>query len=329
MLLPVRISGLLVRANARLRRGLVIALSLAALLAGGATDAHALRQEARGEPGVVEGQRIDTTFRVERGALVDLQLNAGTIVVTAATGSDIRVRASSENGRVRLRASPTLATLRAISGRGRGGDVEYEIAVPAGVRVLASVGRGDITVRGVRGDVEARTTVGDIELADIQGMVTIETVAGDVEAVRLRGGVRITTMNGDVDLTGVEGDIVIESTSGDMTLSDIRSKVVRAEGVSGDIDFQGALQSDGRYEFTSHSGSVTMMLPPPTGALLTLATYNGSIESQFPITREPTQANLAEKRMQFRLGNGSARITVETFSGDITITRGTRRDRQE
>jgi DUF4097 and DUF4098 domain-containing protein YvlB len=192
-----------------------------------------------------------------------------------------------------------------------------------------TVSMGEITARGVRGDVEARATMGDVELTDIYGMATIETIGGDVVAAGLRGGAQITTMSGEVSIDGAEGDIVIESTSGDVTLTNIRSKVVRTEGVSGDVDFQGALQPDGRYEFSSHSGDIDLTLPPATGALLTLATYHGSIETEFPITRDATSGNLADKRMQFRLGSGSARISVETFGGDITITRGTGRDRQE
>jgi hypothetical protein len=315
-----------------MRRTITIVASLGAvLLAIHPREAGAVPQQDRGRTAsrAVSASSIDTTFRMERGGVVDLSVTFGTITVSGASGSDVRVRASAEDGTVRLRSSPTLASVRASSDRGVARGVRYDVSVPAGVRVVMHTTTGDITVSGVQGDIEVANVHGDIRLTNIAGLAKVETVSGTVTATGLTGGARIEVTSSNVTVTGAEGDISVENTSGRTTLSDIRSRTVRAESVSGAVRFQGAVERSGRYDFSSHSGPIHLTLPPGTGALLSLSTYSGSIGSDFPITLQQGSSDREEKELQFRLGDGSARISAESFSGNITITRGTGRDRQE
>ena len=65
---------------------------------------------------------------------------------------------------------------------------------------------------------------------------------------------------------------------------------------------------------------VALLIPAGTGAQLTVATYTGSIDSDFPITLKPGEHGIgATKRFTFDIGKGDARISAESFSGDITI----------
>ena len=312
--------------RATLAAATIVAVLLAApvLTADAAMPHQDNRSRARG--GAADRQSIDTTFRMDKGGVVDLATNSGDIIVTGTTGTEVRVRATSSDGRVRLRASATLATLRATPDHG---DVRYEVSVPAGVRVLMHTNSGNLTASGVKGDIEAVNLSGDIRLTDISGLAKVETVSGDVVGSRLLGGARIETTSGDVTLTSGDGEIVVDNTSGTIVLADVRSDAVRAESVSGDVRFQGTIATTGQYEFSSHSGNIRLTLPPSAGALLTLSTYSGSINSDFPITLQQSSSGSEEKQLQFRLGSGSARIVAESFSGNIIITRGTARDRQE
>ena len=313
-------------------RGMIVVLSAAAMLVSAPmrdADAAAYQDRGRAGRGLLEGQSIDTTFRMDKGGVIDLQVNFGNITVTGATGSDVRVRATTDQGRVRLRASSTLATLRATGERGPAGGVRYEVSVPAGIRVLMRATSGNLTATGVKGDVEAENVHGDIRLTDISGLTRIESVSGDIVASRLTGDIHIDAMSGRVEVTGADGEITVDNTSGPTTLTDIRSSAVRIESVSGQVRYQGTIERTGRYDFESHSGNITLTLPPSAGALLELSTYTGSLDTDFPITLQRTASGREEKQLQFRLGTGDARISAESFSGNITITRGTARDRQE
>ena len=287
-------------------------------------------QGNRGRVAENAGQSIDTTFRMDKGGVVDLSVTFGDIIVTGSSDNNVRLRATGGSGRVRLRASATLATLRASSERHGGDDARFEVSVPAGVRVVMHNMQGTLTAKGLKGDVEAVNITGDIHVSDIAGLAKVETVSGDIVATGLSGGARIETASGDVSVTDADGELLIDNTSGTTILTGVRSNAIRAESVSGNVRFQGSIDPAGRYDFASHSGNIRLALPAGTGALLTLSTYTGSIDSEFPITlqQSPSGRN-TDKELQFRLGSGSARLTAESFSGNIIITRGTGRDRQE
>jgi DUF4097 and DUF4098 domain-containing protein YvlB len=98
---------------------------------------------------------------------------------------------------------------------------------------------------------------------------------------------------------------------------------LRAETVSGDVRYDGTFARDGRYDLSSHSGEIRLALPANVGAALSLRTYSGSIDTDFPLTLQPNGSGAARpgRRLEFTLGGGGARVTAESFSGDITIAR--------
>lgn len=272
--------------------------------------------------------RLDTTIAFGRTGIVDLSLVSGDIVVTGWTRDQARIVASSERGRIRSDLGSSRLTLEVESDRGRMGNTKIEVTVPAGVRVITRTMSGDISVKGVKGAVEARTTSGDIEVDDATDRVIIESVSGDVRGSRLTGEVRGESVSGTLELDGVTGDVRIETTSGDLSLVRVTSRNVYATTVSGEVQYSGSIDANGRYEFHSHSGNIRLDVPEGAGVRFGVETYSGSIESAFPITLQPGQGiGRRPRRMEFTLGNGSARVTAETFSGDITIERATRSDR--
>jgi DUF4097 and DUF4098 domain-containing protein YvlB len=103
---------------------------------------------------------------------------------------------------------------------------------------------------------------------------------------------------------------------------------VRTNSTSGDLTFAGAIVSAGRYEFTTHSGELRLELPSNVGAQLSLSTFSGEIDSAFPITLKAGEHGIGAdqaKKLNFTLGQGSARIIAETFSGDVTLSSTGRR----
>jgi DUF4097 and DUF4098 domain-containing protein YvlB len=259
--------------------------------------------------------RIDTTFAFDKRGTVTLALSSGEIVVTAWNRDQVRVRARSERSVVRMDA--TTARLSLDLSRPRGGDSRFEVTVPIGVRVSARATNGDISITGTKGGVEANTQSGDLTVEDVGEMVDLGSLSGDITARSLTGNVDIRAVSGDVSLQSVRGDVEATSVSGDLDLTDVMAKYVRAKSTSGDVSFDGAIDPAGRYEIGSHSGSVYLTIPQTTGALLTVSTYTGTIDSDFPITLKPGEHGT--RRFTFEIGKGDARIGAESFSGDITI----------
>jgi DUF4097 and DUF4098 domain-containing protein YvlB len=272
--------------------------------------------------------RVDTTFAFSRTGVVDLTQISGDIVVTAWDRAEARVRAYSERGRVQSSLSSSRLTLQIESVRGRVGDSRFEISVPVGVRVIAKSRSGDVSVRGTKGPVTAESTSGDVQVTDATDRIVIESVSGDVRASQLNGEVRATSVSGTIEIHEVTGDIRAETTSGDVSLLGATSKMVVANTVSGEIEYEGNIDASGRYEFHAHSGDIRLEIPEATSAQFNVETFSGSLDTEFQLTLQPGQrTNGRPRRYEFTIGGGSARVTAESFSGDIVLVRRVRSGR--
>jgi len=177
-------------------------------------------------------------------------------------------------------------------------------------------------VRGTHGQVEVRAQNGDIDVDDVTSRLDINSFSGDFVGSNVSADVQVGTISGSVRLTDVRGSIEIGTVSGDIDLRGVTAKLVRGKTTSGDVTFDGLIDPAGRYELVTHSGDVRLHIPKDASAQVTVATWNGGVNSQFPITLKPGEHRIGAsttKRFNFEIGGGAARINAETFSGDITI----------
>ena len=270
---------------------------------------------------------LDTVVPFDAKGDVEVSCLQGDVIVSGSDRNEIRVKARSESGGIRFSSSGGRASLESASGRncenGR-----FEITVPAGVRLQASSWSGSVAVRGVRGEVEATSQSGDVQVRDAGDRLDVNSLSGDVTVDNVKGDATIQTVSGSVALTGARGDVEIESVSGDLDLRDVVTKDLRTHTVSGDVSFVGPILDAGRYDFNTHSGEIRLQLPADVGALLSISTFRGGIESDFPITLKAGEHGIGAaqaKQLNFTLGHGNARISASTFSGDVTLTSSAKR----
>ena len=266
---------------------------------------------------------LDTVVVFDAKGTVSVSCPGGAVIVNGGDKNEIRVRARTENGAIRFTSNGSRATLESASGRGCS-DGHFELTVPVGTKVAATTWSGSVSIRGVRGDVEAHAQSGDVVIRDAGDRLDVETLSGDVTITGVRGESRINTISGGVGLTGARGNVEIETVSGDAEMRDVIAKQVRVHTTSGDVTFAGAILDAGRYEFNTHSGEIGLQLPNDIGAELSVSTFSGGIDSDFPITLKAGEHGIGAaqaKRLNFTVGRGTARIIAETFSGDITLRR--------
>lgn len=301
---------------------IIRALLLPALLALAALPAAAQeRDRDRARDRDEYESRLDTTVAFDRNGIVELSLSSGEIRVSAWERREVKVSAVSERGTLRFDATGSRLELSVRSRGGRSGETRYEVTVPVGTRVDMNSVSGDLTATGVKGEVEANTVSGDVEVTDAQ-RVTLASVSGSVTVRGVAGEVRASSVSGDVELERVTGDVEMHTVSGEVALRDVRAKFLRARSTSGDVEFDGTVDPAGRYDFGSHSGTIHLLLPASVSAEVEVETYSGEIDSDFPIRLEPGEHSTGRpRRLEFRIGGGGARITAETFSGDIDIRR--------
>ena len=292
---------------------MLLALSTAAVL----VPATASAQQRRGWFGNGGEIRVDTTFAFGRDGAVGITLPNGDVIVRGWDRAQVRVNATSEDGDVRLDASSSRLTLGLGSGGSREG--RFELTVPYGTRLSVHTQTADVDVRGTRGDLEIGSQSGDFHVEDV-GRLDLSTLSGDARVSNVNGDAGVHMISGDFQLDGLKGDADVETVSGSIALHGATSKFVRAHSVSGDVTYAGTIDPAGRYELVTHSGDIGIDMPRTASAQISISTWSGSLDSAFPITLKPGEHGFGmSKRFSFDVGGGAARVSLESFSGDITI----------
>lgn len=266
--------------------------------------------------------RVDTTVAIGRDGRVELGIVAGSIRVRASDRRDVRVIATIDRGRFEFSASGSRVSLRTRSTSNRQGNASVELQVPQGTRVTAASVSGDITIHGTAAEVNATTVSGDITITDARDRIDAESVSGDIRLESVQGRIDVESVSGDVVVERVDGDVDAETVSGDVRVARSRLRSLRVESVSGTLSYQGNVDSNGSYRLNTHSGGITLTLPPNASARLELETFSGRISSDFAVTLQPGRDVSRGRKMEFTIGDGGARITAGAFSGSISIRRG-------
>ena len=307
-------------------------------------------QDARQGPETID--KISQTFKVGAEGALDLTGISGDVRVTGGTGNEIRVEATKRvrhrnaeeakrllnglrvemnnfNGRVEVRSVyPRRGTY---GERGSSARVDYLIAVPAGVTVSVRSIAGDVLVSSVRGEVRAETVSGDVSVEATPNLAMAKTVSGNVLARDIGGATTLvlSTVSGSVIATGLKvRALEAGSVSGDVKLSGMQVERVEARSVSGNIEFDAPFVRTGRYEFTSHSGNVRIVISGGTGFELDADTFSGSVRSDVPVTlrtvgrNEPNgRRGTSNRAIRGSYGDASAILSVRSHSGSVVITK--------
>lgn len=107
-------------------------------------------------------------------------------------------------------------------------------------------------------------------------------------------------------------------------------EIERAElrTMAGEIELDSSLAKGARVEVKSYSGAVRLRLPESTSARFDVQSFSGSIDSEFASTLIDAGSGAGSwyhgpgQRRSFVVGDGDARVTIESFSGGVHIEKG-------
>jgi DUF4097 and DUF4098 domain-containing protein YvlB len=198
-------------------------------------------------------------------------------------------------------------------------NVDFDVVAPAGTRLTVRSVSGNVTVTGIKGDVAAEVVSGDINITSSGRVSRASSISGDVSLADIQSNdtLSASTVSGDVELTNIQARRVsVDVTSGDVRAEDIRCDSASLKSLSGGVEFSGRLSPNGRYELNSHSGSVHFATDGPVGFELQAASFSGQIQAD-----QLTLTSVSRTRGALRatVGNGSAVVVVQTFSGNVEI----------
>lgn len=267
----------------------------------------------------LQDMETDTTFDVATDGRLEVRNHAGEIIVRTWDRNAVRVQAShSSRDRVKIFTSESTVRIKSESRHGPPDLVDYTLTVPRSMALDLWGFYTDIRVEGVQNGVRVETLDGTVTLTNTTGDLSVRSVEGDVIVERARGRLEVNNVENEIRITDLEGTLFAESIDGDIRLERIRSAEVEAKTVDGDVYYDGSIDNDGLYRFTTHDGDVTVAIPENANVTVSVATFDGEFMADFPIRLSKTEAT---RRFSFTLGDGSARLELHSFDGDIQLVR--------
>jgi hypothetical protein len=290
----------------------------------------AFAQDRRGDG---ESERISRKFRIGATGRLTLSNISGDIVLTAGSGDEVTMEAVKRTrgarselasivididerpGRVDIRTRHTARRDR--------GSVDYTVTVPRQATVDLSSVSGDVRVTNLNGALRAQSISGTVAVSESTNLEFAKSISGDVELSGSAPEARMTgsTVSGTVRARDLKARALsLSAISGNAEVSNVEVERLEAKSVSGDVSLAGAIARNGRYEFSTHSGSVRLTLASAPGFELNASTFSGSIQSDLPVTINDVRARRGPGRtMRAVVGDGGATLTVSTFSGNVVI----------
>jgi DUF4097 and DUF4098 domain-containing protein YvlB len=260
----------------------------------------------------------DTLVAVRPGEALAVQNFSGRLVVGAWERDEVELRGA-HGDRSDLRLERVGSRLSVEPSRRRPGDreMDVELRIPAWMDVRVGGRDLDVEIHDVDGQVQVRNVEGDVVISGTGGAVRVTTVDGSVRVRGARGDLFVRSEGDDIRLDDVVAAVVeVGSGSGDLTLRNVDAHRMEAETLDGDVLFDGIIRTGGSYSISVHDGDAEVVIPRDAGAEVSVSTFDGEFMSDFPVTVERFNAG---RTFDFTLGDGSARLDIQVFDGEIRL----------
>lgn len=189
----------------------------------------------------LSGETRSETFKAEKNGLVSVSSNAGDVVFTVWSRSEVgvtvegfshdevdAVQLSQSGGTIRVDFYPI--------GSRRSKRIRFRIDLPADYNVEVKTGSGDVDVVGdLRGDVRVYTANGDLTLDDVGGKVDLSTSGGDIRTGKLGDVAYLKTSGGDIKIGNVGKWLDANTSGGNVMVGNVGGEA-RLTTAGGDIE---------------------------------------------------------------------------------------------
>ena len=205
-------------------------------------------------------------------------------------------------------------------GRNLRSEADLLVKVPEGAEVTVDVVNCPIDVSKVDGALALESVNGDITVVGKPTRVSAQAVNGHIEITAPCTDTKAETVSGRILLNGVSGELVAGTVGGSVEVhGGGKFESAECRSVSGDIDFEGDPEGTATFDFEAHSGDVTLHVSAGISAEFEISTFSGDIDNAFGQKPRRTSEYVPGRELSFTIGNGSARISISSFSGDVYV----------
>lgn len=200
---------------------------------------------------------------------------------------------------------------------GAGSDVTIQVTRHTALGTHAN----DTDVRYTQNSTNNTISVDVVRLTTIN-LITSPSV--DIDAtVPSSADLQLKTNTGSIDVTGISGQTSLRSDTGSLAAT---QAVLAADSQlstnTGTVNFDGAIGSQGSYQFLTNTGSVNVTLPGTAAFHVDGSTNTGSVSTDFPglVVQHPS---MTSSEMHGDVGSTpQATVTLRTNTGSVSLHRG-------
>jgi DUF4097 and DUF4098 domain-containing protein YvlB len=193
---------------------------------------------------------------------VDVSGGSGDIKVHTGAGAGVTIVRTVHYNTGHPHPSQVLqgGTLSFSSGCGGHCSIDYELTVPASMRVTAHADSGDVDVDGVA-TADLKTSSGSISADNIKGDVTAQVDSGSMKLSAIGGALNLSSDSGSINGTGLAGTVAqARVDSGDIRLDfTVIPTSVIAHADSGSLHLQAPMHP---YTIMAHADSGSKHIEP-------------------------------------------------------------------
>ena len=310
-------------------RGTVFALRVIGVLVGAVALASSACMNMAEE-------RFSQEVAVDKGTELQVETQNGQVVVEVGgegkvrVGGKKRVRAltgaSGMLGDIKIKVDKKEGALQVGAEHPKNSftenySVSFALSVPRATPLRLLTRNGSIRVEGTEGRIWVETRNGSVKLRKVEGDVEVTTKNGSVKVSGRIPAMKLTTRNGSIKASSsggakgaALGRISLNTNNGSIRYRGKASQL-RVKSRNGSVHVQleegSKLASEGIVK--TKNGSVKVTLPKSFSCALEAKTSNGRVRSDFALK------NKGKKRISGTLGQGGAKLSLETRNGSIRL----------
>lgn len=204
------------------------------------------------------------------------------------------------------------------SGDSKMSPTTLELRVPKAASLEVDVVSAPLVIDGMDGgSIEVNTVSGRARINARTPSLTVDSVSAGIEQAGHAAKAELQTVSGDILAPALGKQAELQTVSGRMQATGGPWEKLTLSTVSGNIQVNGELASNGNIDIDSMSGDVQLQLPAATNADLHASSFSGNLRSDFGAPTQPEHG--PGSSLEARLGNGQGKIAIETFSGDLRV----------
>ncbi len=255
--------------------------------------------------------RKEMKFNVGPGSSLTIIDDFGPVTVHVAPGSQIVATATLRADQMEIdqthNGSRVELFTHSVQKRptGDASRVAFDVAVPEDCDLIIHSSAGPISIEKLHGDINADGDLANIDVHDVGN-----------------GHVHLRTLKGTVTVANVtDGHIEISSVSGPVILKDVSGPNVEVNTTNGTISYAGMFSNNGDYEFTTHSGDITVTLPANASVDVAARSVTGRVENDFPFRpKQHVPFPVTSGRAFAGTSNsGASSVQLRSYSGTIRV----------